>query len=180
LKRTIGTLALIGAIALLAGGCGGKKQASTGTRTTTTSATAATTSAAGSTQAASSTGGVLSHNAYDSQMATLGKVLGTSLGTLPAAANAKQAAIAAVKVQQEIRALAKRLQAINPPPKVKAAHAELTKAVNELADQLTPIIAKLQKGNFKALGGVTTLSSFDDIQTAVTKIETAGYTIASS
>ena len=91
MKRTLGTLALIGAIALLAGGCGGKKHAAT-TAATTTSASAPTSA------------GPLSKAAYDTQMAALGKIIGTSLGRLPAAANAKEAATAALKAQSEIRA----------------------------------------------------------------------------
>ena len=160
-------LALIGAIALLAGGCGGKKHASTtGAATTSTSASSST--------------GPLSKTAYDGQMATLGKVIGTALGRLPAAANAKQATTAALKAQQEIRSLAAKLQAIKPPVAIKADHAALVKSVNELADQLTPIIAKLKKGNFKALGSVTSLTSYDDITRAVDKIESAGYSIGSA
>jgi len=172
MKQTFRTLALIGALALLVGGCGGSKHAAT--TTTTTTATAKTTT----TSAPATSGGALSKQAYDTQMATLGKVLGTSLGTLPQAANAKQAAKAMLKVQADVRELAKNLQTIHPPAPVKADHAQLVKAVNELADQLTPILAKLEKGNFKAIAQVASLSSFDDITKAVDKIETAGYSIS--
>lgn len=180
MKRTLGTLAVAGAIALLAGGCGSSKHASTTTSAATTSA--ATTPAAAktttTTAAPTSSGGTLAKNAYDTQMATLGKVLGTSLSTLPQAATAKQGAAAVIKAQADIRNLGKKLQAIDPPAPVKAEHAQLVKAVYELADQLTPILAKLKKGNFKAMGQVANLTSFDDITQAVDKIESAGYAIS--
>ena len=171
MKRTLEMLALAGAFAVLAAGCGGSKHAATSTTGTSTAAKTTTTTAA-------SSSGPLGKSAYDAKMATLGKVLGTSLATLPQAANAKQGVTAIKKAQVDIRRLGKELQAINPPPAVKAEHAKLVKAVYELADQLSPILAKLQKGNFKAMGQLANLSSFDDITKAVDKIESAGYAIA--
>jgi hypothetical protein len=179
MKRTLGTLALTGAIALLAAGCGGSKHAGTTTSTTTSTTSASTAAKTTTTTAApASSGGTLSKKAYDTEMATLGKVLGTSLATLPQAANAKQGATAVKKAQADIRNLGKKLQAIKPPAAVKADHAQLVKAVYELADQLTPILGKLEKGNFKVMGQLANLTSFDDITKAVDKIEAAGYPIS--
>ncbi len=162
MRRTIGLLGAIGAIALLAAGCGSGSKSTSSTTATT---------------AAASSGGALSKGTYDKQMAVIGKDLGVAFGPLPSAANAKQGATKLLKAQKDVRKLVAKLEAIKPPTKIKAAHLRLIKAVSKLADQFTPIIAKLQKGNFKAIGDVANLSALNDIQLAVNKIETAGYTI---
>ena len=71
----------------------------------------------------------------------------------------------------------KKLEDITPPDNVKTAHEKLTKAVGEFADELDPIIDKLNDGNLAALGSVTTLKGFTDIQSAATAIGKAGYNI---
>jgi hypothetical protein len=193
LRRSVLLLSLAGAVALLAGGCGGSKKSSTSTTTpatttaattttaTTTTATtttgAATTSASTTTTPAKPSGPPLTKAAYDRQMSVIGRGISESLNTLNTAGDAKSAAVALTKVQEDLRNAQKQLEAIAPPKPVAADHAKLTQAVGDFADDLGPVIVKLHKGNFAALDSVVSLPSFVAIQTYAGAIEKAGYQI---
>jgi hypothetical protein len=69
------------------------------------------------------------------------------------------------------------MKKISPPADIKDAHENLTQAVSDFADQLGPIIDKLNSGDLSALAAVTTLKGFRDLQTAAGQITKAGYKI---
>ena len=119
----------------------------------------------------------LSKTDYVAQMTAIGKGLSTSLSTLGTATTAKTAAAGLAKVQVDLRAAVKKIDAIKPPDNVKTAHEQLSKAVSEFADELDPIIVKLKAGNVQALTSITTLKGLKDIQTAAAAITKAGYKI---
>ena len=148
MKRVIGLLALGAMVASMVAGCGGGGGAKP-----------------------------LSKADYVAQMTAIGKSLSTSLNTMGSATDAKTAATSLVKVQTDLRAAVKKLDAITPPSDVKTAHEQLSKAVGEFADELGPVITKLKAGNLKALSSVTTLKGITDIQTAANAITKAGYKI---
>jgi hypothetical protein len=120
----------------------------------------------------------LSKPEYIKQMTTIGKGLSASISTLGSASTPATAAVALAKVQVDLRNAAKQLDSITPPKDVKDQHDQLTTAVNEFADELSPVITKLKAGNLAALGSVTTLKGLTDIQSAANAITNKGYKIS--
>ena len=149
MRKAIAILALGSVVGLLAAGCGGG-------------------------------GGPkpLSKADYVKQMTAIGKSLSTSIGTLGSVTTPSKAATALAKVQTDLRAAVKRLDAITPPADVKTAHQQLATAVSEFADELGPVITKLKAGNLSALSSVTSLKGLTDIQSAANAITKAGYKIS--
>ena len=143
---------------LLSAGCGGKSP-------TTTSGTVA------------SSGTALGKTAYVTQMRAIGQSLSNALDTLSSATTAKKAATALGLVQGDLRAAAGKLDAISPPAPVASLHAKLAQAVRDFADELTPVIAKLQAGKLNALRSVTTLKGLQEIRVESTAITDKGYRI---
>jgi hypothetical protein len=164
MRRTPALIAVCASLGLVAAGCGGSgKSANTGTATTTTATTAAATP--------------LTKAQYDRAMTAIGRSLAASMDSVSTAKSAKQAAADYKKVQARFRLAQKQLLAITPPPKVKAAHARLAKAVGDFADQLKPVIAKLAAGHIEAIGAIATLPAFKQLQAAAGEIVKAGYKI---
>jgi hypothetical protein len=110
-------------------------------------------------------------------MKVIGMSLSTSLNTLGSATTAAKAASALQKVQTDLRSAADKLEAITPPDSIKTEHAQLVKAVRDFADELGPVITKLQAGSMQALSTVPTLKGLKEIQTASTAISNKGYKI---
>jgi predicted lipid-binding transport protein (Tim44 family) len=137
----------MGALVLLVGGCGGKSQTP------------------------------LTKAEYVKQMKTIGRQLSTSINSIATASKPKDAAQGLSKVQDDLNNAAKEMKDIDPPADIKDAHDKLTQAVSDFADQLDPIIKKLNDGDLSALAGVTTLKAFRDLQTAAGEITKAGYKI---
>jgi predicted lipid-binding transport protein (Tim44 family) len=137
-----------GALLLLVGGCGGKSQPP------------------------------LSKADYVKQMKVIGQTLSTSINSIATVKTPKAAATALTKVQDDLRTAADEMEKINPPDDVKDAHEKLTQAVSDFADQLGSVIDKLNNGDLAALGSVTTLQAFRDLQTAAGEITKAGYKIS--
>jgi hypothetical protein len=138
----------MGALVLLVGGCGGKSQPP------------------------------LSKTEYVKQMKVIGQMLSTSINSISGARTPKAAATALTKVQDDLKTAAGEMKKINPPADVKDAHEKLTQAVSDFADQLGPVIDKLNSGNLSALATVTTLKAFRDLQAAAGAITKAGYKIS--
>ena len=147
MNRVTALLVVVAATALLAAGCGGSSPEP------------------------------LSKADYVSQVKAIGKDLSTSLNGIGSPKDSKTAATALTSVQSDLRDAVKKLEDITPPDNVKTAHENLTKAVGEFADELDPIIDKLNDGKLSALGSVTTLKGLTDIQSAATAIGKAGYNI---
>jgi hypothetical protein len=147
-SRAVAALSVLGALVLLAGGCGGKSQPP------------------------------LSKAEYVKQMKVIGQTLSASINSISAARTPKDAATALAKVQGDLKTAAGDLKKINPPADVKDAHEKLTQAVSDFADQLGPVIDKLNSGNLAALSAVTTLKAFHDLQAAANEITKAGYKIS--
>jgi hypothetical protein len=145
--RAFAALAVLAATALLAGGCGGSSKQP------------------------------LTKAEYVKQMKVIGHSLSTSINSISNVTDAKSAATALGGVQDDLRAAAVQMGDISPPTEIKTQHEALTQAVNDFADQLDPIIQKLNNGNLAALGGLTTLKAFTDLQTAAAAIAKAGYKI---
>ena len=148
MSRVLAALSLLGTVALLAGGCGGGSSSPPLTKTE-----------------------------YVKQMKTIGRSLSTSINSVASVTSPKDAAAALGKVQGDLRTAADQMKKISPPTNIQDQHDELTQAVDDFADQLDPIIEKLDNGNLAALAGVTTLKGFRDLQTAAGKITKAGYKI---
>ena len=138
----------MGALVLLVGGCGGKSQPP------------------------------LSKADYVKQMKVIGQSLSTSINSIADVRTPKAAATALTKVQDDLKTAADEMKKINPPADVKDAHEKLTQAVSDFADQLGPVIDKLNGGDLSALATVTTLKAFRDLQTAAGEITKAGYNIS--
>ena len=138
----------MGALVLLVGGCGGKSQPP------------------------------LSKADYVKQMKVIGQTLSTSINSIADVRTPKAAATALTKVQDDLKTAADEMKKINPPADVKDAHEKLTQAVSDFADQLGPVIDKLNGGDLAALATVTTLKAFRDLQAAAGEITKAGYKIS--
>ena len=149
MKRVIALLALAGAVALVAAGCGG----------------------GGSKP--------LSKAEYEKQMGAIGQTLTDSLNALGTATSAAKAATSLKNIQTELRTAADKMEAITPPDDVKTEHAQLASGVREFGDQLDPVIKKLEGGNLPALAAVTSLTALAKIQKASTAINDKGYNIGS-
>jgi hypothetical protein len=122
--------------------------------------------------------GPLTKAEYLQQMQSIAKELSTSVGGLGAATDAKSAASALSKVQKDVRSAVKKLEAISPPPQVNAPHKALTQAAADFADQLSPIIIRLQDGDLSALSAVVTLKSFKALQSASDELKRSGFDIS--
>jgi hypothetical protein len=150
MRRLIAWLAVAGAVAVTAAGCGG-----------------------GGSEP-------LSKADYQQQMGAIGKELTTALNSLGTATTASTAATSLKKLQSDLTDAADKMDAITPPPKVEAQHQNLADGVREFGEQLDPIITKLEDGKMAALSGVTSLGSLLKIQKASLAINKAGYDITGS
>jgi type VI protein secretion system component VasF len=142
-------IVLLGAMALLSAGCGSKSSPP------------------------------LTKAEYVKQMKVIGLGLGQSLNKFANASTPKAAGAALTAAQDDLRTAAKKLDDINPPENVQAAHQKLVDAVNEFADELDPIIQKLNNGNASAAQLVLTTKGFQALQAASNAIAKAGYPILS-
>jgi len=152
MNRVFALLAVLGTAALLAAGCGGGG------------------------------GGdePLTKAEYQKEMQTIGTKLGTSLGSLGSATSPAKAATALKKVQGDLHDAAEEMDGITPPEAVSTEHENLVAGVREFADELDPIIGKLEKGNLQALASVTSLAALTKIQNASNAINKKGFKIGSS
>jgi nitrate/nitrite-specific signal transduction histidine kinase len=141
--------ALLGVLALLVGGCGGKSEAT------------------------------MTKAEYVKQMKAVGVGLGKTLNQFATQSDPKKAGAALATAQSGLRDAAKQLEDMKPPENVQTQHAKLVAAVNEFADELDPIIQKLQNGNASAAQLVLATKGFTAIQSASTAIAKAGYPILS-
>src|SRR5580765_2807883 len=112
-------------------------------------------------------------------MKVIGLGLGQSLNKFANASTPKAAGASLTAAQDDLRTAAKKLDDINPPENVQAAHQKLVDAVNEFADELDPIIQKLNNGNASAAQLVLTTKGFQALQAASNAIAKAGYPILS-
>jgi hypothetical protein len=147
-RQAAAALSVTGALVLLVGGCGGSSSPR------------------------------LSKADYIKQMKVIGKSLSASINSIAGVRTPKAAATALTKVQADLNTAADQMKKINPPEDVKDAHEKLTQAVSDFADQLGPVIDKLNGGDLSALATVTTLKAFRDLQTAAGEITKAGYNIS--
>ena len=89
----------------------------------------------------------------------------------------ESAASALTGAQSALRKAGRQLAAITPPPAIKGPHERLVKAVDELAAELTPVIAKVQTGQLDSLGQALSLKGVNDARAAIAEITKAGYKI---
>lgn len=148
-RRRTGSVALAAASAVLLGGCGGSHSKP------------------------------LTKAAYVKQVKGIGASLGKPLRKFTLDTTAKTARADLRTVQTDLRQAVTQLDGITPPPKVKAPTARLATALSEFADELDPIIAKLNGDVSGATAKVVATKGFKDIQSASDAIVSAGYPIAS-
>jgi len=149
-------LALGACLALLAGGCGGSNSNSRESKSNVP----------------------LTKAEYVKEMDTIAKGLNESISSLGSPTNAKSAATALSKVQDDVRGTVEQLKAIRPPSNIRSAHRAMTRATADFAVELGPIISKLEKGDLASLSRVTTLKAFKELQAAATRLSKSGYQIA--
>jgi ABC-type glycerol-3-phosphate transport system substrate-binding protein len=80
-------------------------------------------------------------------------------------------------VQAALRKAAAQLEAITPPGAVKADHARLIDALDELASGVGPLIAELKSGSVDSVGAPLSLKGVADARTAIAALNAAGYKI---
>jgi hypothetical protein len=148
-KGTIVMLVVVGALAMLAGGCGGHSK-----------------------------GPPLTKARYVQQVAKIRRGIVVSLGGLGSLSGAPAAATALANVQDDMQAAEKQLKDINPPASIATEHDKLTTGVGDFADELDPVIDKLKQGNLGALSQIPNLKGFTEIQAALEAISQAGYPIS--
>jgi hypothetical protein len=165
-RRLVASAAALCALGLALAGCGGGSKT---TATTTTTAAATTTTVAAS-------GTALSRGAYDQKMAAIGRGLANADNALAYAQTPKETVAAYLKLQARLRLAEKQLKAITPPSGIAKQHAALTKAVEDFADELGPIIRKVAAGHILA-GDVSKLPGVVELQAAAAAIQKAGYPI---
>ena len=87
----------------------------------------------------------LTKTEYVKQMKTIGRSLSTSINSVASVTSPKDAATALGKVQDDLRTAADQMKKISPPKNIEDQHDKLTQAVYDFADQLDPIIDKLEQ-----------------------------------
>jgi hypothetical protein len=116
---------------------------------------------------------------YVKQMKAVGVGLGKTLDQFATQSDPKKAGAALATAQSGLRDAAKQLEDMKPPENVQTEHAKLVAAIHEFADELDPIISKLQDGDASAAQLVLATKGFTAIQTASNAIAKAGYPILS-
>ncbi len=119
----------------------------------------------------------LSSSEYVNQVNAVAKDLTTATGKLGSATNGPAAAAQLTVAQAALKRAGGQLGAITPPPAIKTPHRQLVKAVDELANELTPVIARLKTGDLSALAAALSLKGVGDAQRAIAAITKAGYKI---
>jgi len=163
-------LALLGALAALASGCGGGGKSSSAAETTPTESST-TTSASGR------------YSDYELRMQELGVQLARVLEPTArdvAVQNAKPALIRRDlrTAQKRILAAAVSLQQIKPPANVEAQHRQLIAAVREFAAELNGVIKTVSHQNGAQLNQlINGLAGISDMARASDAITKAGYVI---
>jgi hypothetical protein len=125
----------------------------------------------------SSSSGPLTKAEYLKQVRGITAELSTSVNKLGAVADPKSAADDLQQLQNELRKTANKLDAMKPPAEIKQAHTDLASAASKLADELGPVITKLEGGDMTALVGVTALPAFKSLQAANRQLGKAGYNL---
>jgi len=147
MKRVLGLVSLVAAIAVLAAGCGGGGDDRLG------------------------------KSDYETQIGTIDTGLFNALQAVGAARTAKAAVAALERCQAEFTRLAGELEAISPPKDVEAEHEELTSGVREFPEQLNPIIARVAAGNRLAIAGVQSMPAMTKLIHATAGINHKGYVL---
>jgi hypothetical protein len=80
-------------------------------------------------------------------------------------------------VEAALRKAAQQLAAITPPRSVKADHERLIRAVDELANGVGPLIARLRAGGTADVGSAFVARGVRDARAAIAAINDAGYKI---
>ena len=119
----------------------------------------------------------LTRGGYVTQVNSIAKKVGPVMNGLVSSTSGADGAKRLQAAQAALRTTAGQLAHITPPRDIKSAHARLVKSVNELANELTPIIAKLKAGNLQALLSTLSLKGFADTRAAIAVITKAGYKI---
>jgi hypothetical protein len=115
-------------------------------------------------------------------MRAIGRGVSKSLDSINGLTSEATAAKTVAKLQSHLRSTAESLAALTPPAPIKAQHAQLVKAVRDLADELDTVIARLKGGKLDAAAVFATivgLKSVAEIQSASTAIANRGYSIGS-
>jgi len=165
-------LALLGALAALAAGCGGGGKATSNSAATTPTETSATT-----------TSGSGQYSDYELRMQELGVQLARVFGQTGRDVTRPGVTPALIRsdledAQKRIRDAAATLEEIKPPAKVEAQHRQLVTAVREFASELGGVIAIVKHQNGAQLQAmISALKGVSDMAKATDAISKAGYVI---
>jgi hypothetical protein len=126
-------IVLLGTVALLAAGCGGGNSSSSSTSGTTTAVTITVKTPP------------LTKAAYQAKLEQIAADIRSTLGPTVSSGKISKSDVDAFVTAFHM--LADRLADVNPPAAVKQLHAQLIKAVNDVADELPSIAANLNKAS---------------------------------
>jgi len=115
--------------------------------------------------------------AYVKEVDAVASGLGSLTNTLYTPTDAASAAAELATVQAAFRKAAAQLAAITPPRAVAAYHVRLIEALDELANGVSPLIAKLKAGDLVAIDPASLLKGSSDARAAIAAITKAGYKI---
>ncbi len=90
---------------------------------------------------------------------------------------ALDAAAALTTVQGKLRHATTRLKAIHPPVAVAKQHAQLLTGATLLRAELTPIIAKLHKGQYAVVATLSSLPGVIDLDSGLKGLRKSGYVV---
>jgi hypothetical protein len=115
--------------------------------------------------------------AYVKQVNAVANGLNSVTNDLYTPTDTSSAASELTTIEAALRQAARQLAAIAPPPAIKADHERLVKAMNELANGVSPLIAKLKSGNIEGASAAFSLKAARDARNAIHAINHAGYKI---
>jgi hypothetical protein len=115
--------------------------------------------------------------AYVREVDAVASGLGSVTNMLYTPADATSAAAELATVQAAFRKAARQLAAITPPRAVAAYHRRLVESLDELANGVAPLIAKLKAGDLVAVDPASLLKGSSDARAAIAAITNAGYEI---
>jgi hypothetical protein len=124
---------------------------------------------------------------YEQEVAAIGKTFGEGLGSITNAQSPDEIGPALAAAKEEIGAVAARLDDLNPPEEIEAAHERLVAGLeafsgdlDKVAGQIEEAAKKAQEDNdpsalFAVFGALASLESIKELQAVEKEFEKAGY-----
>lgn len=116
--------------------------------------------------------------AYVNRVNAIANGLDAAANNLSAGIDSPTSVVTAlVGARAALRKAGRQLGAITPPPAIKGPHERLVRAVDELADDLTSMIANMKTGRPGAIDQGPSLNGEHEARSAIAAITKAGYKI---